>query len=654
MHPTLTRLSFRHVLSVLFFLLAAIPAAAIGVLLSNNAWDRELQTVQEQHLQLACNLAGALARDAEDAEAMFQMVALNIAANRPVQGVAELLHRLHFTHVCLVDDAGQAERFVASDPTLTLGSFPVSLLETLRAAGDGEGGLVTFSDVVPDRHGEPTIFLWRSVGEGRYALGALKTDYFVRLQSAIAFGVQGRAAIGDRTGHVIAHPNTQWRALGKDISMVDPVQRMMAGETGVSRFFSPAVRAHMIAGFTTVPKVGWGVMIPQPIAELEAHVAQVQRTVVRYWPGAAVFGGPGCAGVSLVGGFRTLLEDPDRVDRRAVAEAGLRNTARLLLLINELLDLARLESGRALPAKQCIDLAALVRHVAANFESSEAKRRIRLQGVNEVVAAVVDPRQIKKVLYNLLSNAFKYTDPESGQVWISLQARPNQVELRVQDNGVGIPSDQLDRIFERFIQVEAGTARLVEGTGIGLALVKEILTQHGGSIAVDSRVGGGTTFSMTLPRGDVEAGMPAGFLGEEPEMLDFLQRAARTPVAQGADAQAVPEAAEQAPLVLAVEDNSDLLTYLPRELDQRISVNTGYCTVGIFGSDLLQSYTVVGTPVNIASRLQAEASAGGIICGFSTYSLVHDRVPATPRGQLSLRGVAHPVEAYEIHTILRL
>jgi PAS domain S-box-containing protein len=105
----------------------------------------------------------------------------------------------------------------------------------------------------------------------------LKTEYFVKLQSAIRFGKKGHAAIVDRRGHIIAHPDPRWRAMMKDISQVDPVRRMMAGETGVLRFFSPEVQADMVAGFTTTPTTGWGVMIPQPVSELEARVGQVKR-----------------------------------------------------------------------------------------------------------------------------------------------------------------------------------------------------------------------------------------------------------------------------------------------------------------------------------------------------------------------------------------
>ena len=108
----LSRRSLRQLLPVLFFLLAALPAGAIGVLLTQRAWERELQTVQEQHLQLARHLAEALARYAKDAEAVFHLAASNAAADRPVQGLSTLLEHLHFKHVCIVDGSGRVERLV--------------------------------------------------------------------------------------------------------------------------------------------------------------------------------------------------------------------------------------------------------------------------------------------------------------------------------------------------------------------------------------------------------------------------------------------------------------------------------------------------------------------------------------------------------------
>ena len=153
----------------------------------------------------------------------------------------------------------------------------------------------------------------------------------------------------------------------------------------------------------------------------------------------------------------------------------------------------------------CVDLAALVTNVAANFESSE-RQRIFIEGTSHPVPAHIDVRKMTKVLSNLLINAFKFSDPERGTVWISLASDDiTQTSISIRDNGIGIPADQFGRIFDRFTQVEGQATRRFEGSGIGLALVKEIVTLHGGQIAVRSTVGEGSTFIVTFPRGNMES-----------------------------------------------------------------------------------------------------------------------------------------------------
>src|SRR5215467_8610679 len=138
MRAKLARPSLVQLLPILFFLLAAIPAAAIGILLTYSAWDRELQTVREQHLQIARNLVAALTRYAEDVEAAFQMTVANMAAQQPVRRLSTLLSGLHFKHVCIVNAQGQVEHHVAPDDDLEIKSVPQPLLEKLRAGATWE------------------------------------------------------------------------------------------------------------------------------------------------------------------------------------------------------------------------------------------------------------------------------------------------------------------------------------------------------------------------------------------------------------------------------------------------------------------------------------------------------------------------------------
>ena len=268
-----------------------------------------------------------------------------------------------------------------------------------------------------------------------------------------------------------------------------------------------------------------------------------------------------------LGAFKTLLKlSPTSVCEQAI-QSGLRNTSRLLFHINELLDLAKFDSGRAELRKCCIDLATLVRSVAANFESSQ-KSRIHVKGLNQPVAIEADPHQMKKVLYNLLSNAFKFSDPDEGQVWIRVNGREGTVELEIEDNGIGIPSDQFGRIFDRFTQVEGSATRQYEGSGIGLALVKEIVTLHGGIIAVESALGRGSTFTITMPRGKAN---PDNIVALEDEEMVTIPRYRET---EGERPPAVVSSPSSGnlPLVLAVDDNADMRGYLNQVLHQRYRI----------------------------------------------------------------------------------
>ena len=262
-----------------------------------------------------------------------------------------------------------------------------------------------------------------------------------------------------------------------------------------------------------------------------------------------------------LGAFQTLSKTKLSEDACDLVKGGMRNASRLLFLINELLDFAKFDSGRATLNKRCIDFAALVRGVVTNFDSSPT-RRIHLKGLTEPVALEGDSRQMKKVLYNLLSNAFKFSDPQEGRVWIRLIAKDQSIELEVEDNGVGIPRDQLTRIFDRFTQVEGGATRRYEGSGIGLALVKEIVALHGGTIAAESDLGRGSIFTITLPRGNVTQDQVFTIPDEEDEqaLLPIQPEGKQEIETIG------PSTSKNAPLILVVDDNADMRSYVERIL----------------------------------------------------------------------------------------
>jgi len=186
-------------------------------------------------------------------------------------------------------------------------------------------------------------------------------------------------------------------------------------------------------------------------------------------------------------------------EARELLEITQRNADRLLLLINDLLDLSKLESGTVtLDVREC-NLKELVAESLANVTSLAQEKHVRLEEhIPEQFPVTVDRDRLAQVLYNLLSNAIKFTP--AGSVTVDLDDSPEAVILSVRDTGIGIPRDQLHRIFDRFVQVDAGQKRKAGGTGLGLAICQAIVEQHGGKIRVESEEGAGSTFYLSLPK----------------------------------------------------------------------------------------------------------------------------------------------------------
>ena len=196
-----------------------------------------------------------------------------------------------------------------------------------------------------------------------------------------------------------------------------------------------------------------------------------------------------------------LAEAEQPAGRREDLELIRRNALRLLRLVNTLLDFSRAESGRIDALFQPTDLAAVTADLASAFRSAVEAAGLRLAvdcpSLGEPIW--VDRESWEKIVLNLLSNALKFTF--AGEIAVSLHLEEGDVVLRVRDTGVGVPEDDLPRLFERFHRIKDAAARSHEGSGIGLALVDELTRLHGGGVFVASELGTGSTFTVRLPRG---------------------------------------------------------------------------------------------------------------------------------------------------------
>jgi adenylate cyclase len=179
----------------------------------------------------------------------------------------------------------------------------------------------------------------------------------------------------------------------------------------------------------------------------------------------------------------------------------LRNCRRLLRLVNQLLDLQRLDAGRMQPRFRPCDLVAFVTQVVESFRPYCEKKGLHLQTQMDKSSKVyIDSEKFDKVLYNLLSNAMKFT-PEGGIITVRVQQAGDHCLVQVEDTGIGMTKEEIPHLFERFRQAERSTSRSYEGSGLGLALAKELVELHNGDISVESTFGKGTTFSIWLHTG---------------------------------------------------------------------------------------------------------------------------------------------------------
>ena len=263
-----------------------------------------------------------------------------------------------------------------------------------------------------------------------------------------------------------------------------------------------------------------------------------------------------------------------------------RNARRLAKLVNALLDFARIEAGRADAAYAPTDLAAITGELASMFRSAFERAGVRLSldlpPLGEPV--FVDGEMWEKIVLNLLSNALKFTF--EGEVAVALRRNDREVELTVRDTGAGIAKAELPLVFDRFHRVGGARARTQEGSGIGLALVQELVRLHGGQVEAESVEGRGSTFRVTLPLGS--AHLPEGRVAARraqqtfTSAAHFVEEAQQWGTGQKDPEELPPESSGPRPCVLLAEDNADMRQYLARLLRERwdvVEVSDGHAAL---------------------------------------------------------------------------
>jgi signal transduction histidine kinase/DNA-binding response OmpR family regulator len=267
-----------------------------------------------------------------------------------------------------------------------------------------------------------------------------------------------------------------------------------------------------------------------------------------------------------------------------------RNASRLLSLINQLLDLSKLEAGKLELKASKTNIVPFIRGITMSFESIAERKDITLKvkSSNNIIELYFDKEKMTKIMTNLLSNAFKFT-PEGGEITVTVghaefisassssEKIPNQVRndkmvtISVKDTGIGIPEEELPKLFDRFYQVDSSQTREHEGTGIGLALTKELVELHRGKISVTSEVGKRTEFTIELLGG--REYLKDEEIVEEPFILNEVKNHSEQFVddmIKEDSSSLVPqndsEVNEDKNIVLVVEDNADVRDFIKDSL----------------------------------------------------------------------------------------
>ena len=267
-----------------------------------------------------------------------------------------------------------------------------------------------------------------------------------------------------------------------------------------------------------------------------------------------------------------------------------RNADRLYGLVNQLLDISKLEAGKMKLEAIEQNIIPVLKEMLISYSSFAERKKIALQFNSPVenLNVYLDRDKLEKIISNLLSNALKFT-PDEGEVVVSvtkptpksppgrgtegLDSQNDAVRISISDNGIGIPKERINKIFDRFYQVDGSHTRENEGAGIGLALTKELVELHKGKIEVESQEGKGTTFILTLPLGKMHLRPEEICKQTKEEKAIFLTKEVILEPESKKDANEIETFIEtNKPYLLIVEDNSDVRKYVIDHLEEEYRI----------------------------------------------------------------------------------
>jgi PAS domain S-box-containing protein len=283
----------------------------------------------------------------------------------------------------------------------------------------------------------------------------------------------------------------------------------------------------------------------------------------------------------MLGPLEEFLSNPgdEFVVRREAINLVHRNGLRLLRLVNTLLDFSRIEANRIQATYEPTDLATATRDLASTFRSATERAGLKLEVDCDPISepVYVDREMWEKIIFNLLSNAFKFTF--EGAITVRLQERGETVQLTVSDTGTGIPAHEIPKLFKRFHRVQGAKGRTHEGTGIGLALVEDLVKLHGGKVWAESTVGAGSTFFIMIPKGFKHLPREQVSRTFKPDSSHkntgsaFVEEALRwLPIHSESAPQNSGCSSERSKRILLADDNADMRQYIQNILESEFHV----------------------------------------------------------------------------------
>lgn len=273
----------------------------------------------------------------------------------------------------------------------------------------------------------------------------------------------------------------------------------------------------------------------------------------------------------ILGQIESVMSSPIDVREKVKLQVANRNARRLLTLINQLLDLSKLEAGSMKMDVSQYNIVSFLKNLLYSFESMAAAKKIALffETGSENIQVMFDLDKMEKIFFNLVSNAIKYTG-ENGKVTISVETIDSlYVLVRVEDTGTGIPEKYLPFIFNRFYKVESSSTRNFEGTGIGLALVRELIDLHNGTVTVKSQEGFGTMFQVRLAMCDknkVVDNNEVTNVNKDLVTVYYQEKGVNEEMYE--TAESVKPEKDTREIVLIVEDNKDVRSYIREQLEE--------------------------------------------------------------------------------------